>query len=128
MTRRVLHRPLRSAPLPLTLLPPPHRHSKRLHELATKALTTRFGKAVKDLVAYHLVPDGTHNDTWHKGGRAYYSAMLRWFEAVDKYRMVPSRRPSGGGGGDGDMNGKAKHEAKAKAGGAGKADSDRNEL
>ena len=45
------------------LVPPSHSH--QLHEQAAAA---RF----KEL---YIVPNGSHNDTWHKGGRAYYAKL-----------------------------------------------------
>jgi hypothetical protein len=30
----------------------------------------------------HIVPDGTHNDTWVRGGAAYYEAILNFLNKL----------------------------------------------
>ncbi|KAJ0401062.1 hypothetical protein P43SY_005082 [Pythium insidiosum] len=59
------------------LVPPVH--MRRLHELAKRSSR----RAV-----WHSVPNGTHNDTWLRGGTAYFDALREFLESLG----VESRR------------------------------------
>ncbi|GLE02655.1 hypothetical protein PINS_up011496 [Pythium insidiosum] len=53
------------------LVPPSH--MRRLHELAARSSR----RAV-----WHSVPNGTHNDTWLRGGAAYYEVLRSFLESL----------------------------------------------
>ncbi|GMH89618.1 hypothetical protein TrVE_jg9225 [Triparma verrucosa] len=55
-------------------------HMKRLYELSTQS-----AKAV-----FHLVRDGTHNDTWQRGGRSYWEAFSAFVTASVGASQLPS--------------------------------------
>mmetsp|Transcript_44352 Transcript_44352/g.72360 ORF Transcript_44352/g.72360 Transcript_44352/m.72360 type:complete len:151 (-) Transcript_44352:77-529(-) len=58
------------------LVPPAH--MRRLHALAARS-------AHRD---QYIVKGGTHNDTWHRGGEAYYRAFKKFIDKVQELRQV----------------------------------------
>jgi hypothetical protein len=49
----------------------PHAHMKELHALSSKA-------SLKSEL--HIVPSGTHNDTWMRGGEEYWRVFARFMQ------------------------------------------------
>lgn len=61
----------------------PHSHMQELFRLCKRT----YSKAADDdddgdLVKMHVVEDGTHNETWAKGGKEYWRAIQNFFGAV----------------------------------------------
>lgn len=50
----------------------PHHHMKTLHALARASVNR----------VWHAVPNGTHNDTWLRGGDRYFAALRTFLDSV----------------------------------------------
>jgi hypothetical protein len=56
---------------------------QRLKQLLTRS----------SLVQQHIVADGTHNDTWVRGGAAYYEAILKFLNTLSTDTSKQSLEP-----------------------------------
>jgi abhydrolase domain-containing protein 13 len=70
----------------------PHHHMLTLHQLALQAATNKSSKQEEQehddttfdggrrRVQMHVIPNGTHNESWYQGGRAYWKAMANFVQ------------------------------------------------
>ena len=75
-----------------TLVPPSH-----MLELYDRMTSSKVGT----LTRMHVVPKGTHNETWMQGGKEYWTAIQRFIEevfAVERQHVGPSSYAIGGNG------------------------------
>lgn len=63
----------------------PHSHMRDLYRAAVQA------GGNTNLVSMHVIPDGTHNESWMQGGPAYWDAMRAFMGAALQ------QKPAGGG-------------------------------
>ena len=59
----------------------PHNHMQQLYQMQKQQSGTKH-------VELHVVPEGTHNETWLRGGPAYWDAIKRFLE-----RVLASKQP-----------------------------------
>lgn len=72
----------------------PHAHMQRLYTAALQRAAGGMSTAAAHAaVSWHVVRGGTHNETWLRGGRAYWQAVANF---------LADTRPAGGGGGSSD--------------------------
>lgn len=65
----------------------PHSHMRELH---SKAIQNGDNNNINNLVEIHVIPDGTHNESWMQGGSAYWDSIRSFMEAAlqQPMRMV----------------------------------------
>jgi len=63
----------------------PHDHMRELVQLAEAS-----GNA---MVSMHVIPDGTHNESWIQGGPAYWDAIKNFMAGVLQNKMATTQQP-----------------------------------
>jgi abhydrolase domain-containing protein 13 len=64
----------------------PHPHMLKLHQLALQAAATSGAR----MVQMHIIPNGTHNESWYQGGRAYWKAMAKFVQDIQALASASS--------------------------------------
>lgn len=62
----------------------PHQQMKQLYSIAqqNKSLSTLAKKTASDLIRIHVIPNGTHNESWLQGGLEYWEAIRSFMVAA----------------------------------------------
>ena len=73
----------------------PHSHMRDLHAAAVRAAASVSDKGTaavaNNLVRLHIVPNGTHNESWIQGGPAYWDAMRSFMSAALQQQQPGTR-------------------------------------
>jgi hypothetical protein len=74
----------------------PHRQMIELYNTALQSAKAYNGSEKKELIRMHVIPDGTHNESWLQGGYAYWDAIRNFMTTTLQEQKVGGSMVSGG--------------------------------
>jgi abhydrolase domain-containing protein 13 len=66
----------------------PHRQMVELYNTALQSAKSYSGNEKKELIRMHVIPDGTHNESWLQGGYAYWDAIRNFMTTTLQEQKV----------------------------------------